>query len=358
MMLQGIKVFDFTQYLPGPFATLRLSDFGAEVIKIERPEGDPARTLADGNVFQANNRNKRSLSFDLKDEIDKEQLKDLLVSADVVVESFRPGIMDSLGLGFNELKKSNPELIYCSLTGYGQSGPLSKLGSHDINYMALSGLLSQMKDGNGKPVHPSLTFADLIGGMAASEAILAALFKREKTGEGGFIDFAIMDAVISLLTTHVQYPEGRGISGLDGSVISYHLYKTKDSRYISLGALESKFWANFCLAIDKEEWLAWHVEKAEEGNIAYEEMCNLFQSRTFAEWIVFSESVDCCLSPVYEINEVVTSIYNKNRGLIQRSPWNDLQVQATFKRTDMKHPPKLNEHQNDYSLNNSNIERT
>ncbi|MBM7647711.1 crotonobetainyl-CoA:carnitine CoA-transferase CaiB-like acyl-CoA transferase [Bacillus ectoiniformans] len=344
MMLEGIKVIDFTQYLPGPFATLRLGDLGAEVIKIERPEGDPARQLSGGKVFQANNRNKQSVALNIKDPSDRETAKRMIQQADVVIESFRPGVLESLGLGYEEIQKLHPGIVYCSLTGYGQTGALSKLGSHDINYMALSGLLSQMKDENNRPVHPSLTFADLIGGMAASEAILAALVKKAKTGTGSYIDLAITDAAISLLTTHLQYPEGRGVKGLEGGTISYRLYETKDGRFMSLGALEPKFWQNFCQAAGHEEWGRWHLERAIPGNEAFEAVTQLFLSRTFAEWMEFSERVDCCLAPVLETYEVESSTYNQSRGLITQSPWNDMQVQTTARPRAMNPPPKLNEH--------------
>ncbi|WP_203362685.1 CaiB/BaiF CoA-transferase family protein [Bacillus sp. REN10] len=341
-MLSGIKVLDFTQYLPGPYATLRLSDLGAEVIKIERPEGDPARELSDGKVFQGNNRNKKSMAFDLKNTTDQQKVIELIRSADVLVESFRPGVMASLGLGYEQLRSLHPSLVYCSLTGYGQTGKLSMLGSHDLNYMALSGMLSQMKDGSGRPVHPTLTFADLIGGITASEAIVAALLKREKNGEGSYIDLAITDAVMSLLTTHMQYAEGNGVPELDGHIISYHIYETKDRRFISLAALEPKFWSNFCQAVQKQEWLPYHVEKAEKGNRVYEEVCQLFQSRSFHEWEIFSQQVDCCMAPVYEMRELKDSCYNQYRQIIVESPWNDLQVFTSSKPNYLYAPPGLN----------------
>ncbi|OZI10214.1 CoA transferase [Bacillaceae bacterium SAS-127] len=341
-MLSGIKVLDFTQYLPGPYATLRLSDLGAEVIKIERPQGDPARELSEGKVFQGNNRNKGSLAFDLKNPSDQQKVMNLICSADVLVESFRPGVMASLGFGYEELKRLHPSLVYCSLTGYGQMGDLSSLGSHDLNYMALSGMLSQLKDENGRPVHPTLTFADLIGGLAASEAIIAALLKREREKEGSYIDLAITDAVMSLLTTHMQYSGGNGVPELGGSIISYHIYETKDQRFVSLAALEPKFWSNFCEAVQKQEWLPYHFEKAEKGNQMYEEVCQLFQSRSFTAWVAFSAKIDCCLAPIYEISELKDSLYNQQRRMIVQSPWNDLQVFTAAKPNELHAPPRLN----------------
>ncbi|HZG71533.1 MAG TPA: CoA transferase [Chondromyces sp.] len=343
-MLSGLKVFDFTQYLPGPYATLRLADLGADVIKIERPGGDPARSLSGGKVFEANNRGKKSIVVDLKDREEQRNLVQLLQEADVIIESFRPGVMASLGLGYEQLANQNPGLIYCSLSGYGQAGTLSKLGSHDINYMALSGVLSQLKDQNGRPVHPSITFADLIGGMAASEAILAAAFKRERSGEGSYIDLAMTDVVMSLLTNHVLYEGGRGVPSLTGDIVSYHLYETKDGRFMSMGALELKFWQNFCFALERPDWVEHHFSPVREDNPVYKEVCAKFRSKTFAEWIEFSEKIDCCMAPVLEIEESIHSTYNKERQRIFSAPWKTLQVKTAPQSVALTEPPELNEH--------------
>lgn len=202
-MLDGIRIVDFTNYIPGPFATLRLAELGAEVIKIEAPEGDPARNTGNGYVFKAHNRGKKSLVINLKQPEGKMLTLDLLARADVVVESFRPGVMEKLGLGYKAVKKINRGIVYCSVTGYGKNGEMSKLGSHDLNYMSLSGALAQMKDSTGRPVHPSHTFSDYIGGMAASERILAALVARGKTGEGSYHCISLADSMASLMAYHV-----------------------------------------------------------------------------------------------------------------------------------------------------------
>lgn len=308
-MMSSIRIIDFTQYLPGPFATQRLAEMGAEIIKVEQVEGgDPARLLADGLVFKANNRHKKSVTANLKDKDDVHKVLELIKTADVVIESFRPGVMKRLNLSYEDLKKHKSDLIYCSLTGYGQDSEFSHLGGHDLNYMALSGVQSQIKDKGKTPIHPTITFADLIGGMAASEAILQALLKREKTGEGSYVDLSITDAMVSLLHTHFIVQEalhkGDGVPFIDGSIISYSLYETKEGRFMSLAALEPKFWANFCHAVGHPEWIEKQFSKTEDENEVFIKMKDLFKTKSFAEWSDFGKQVDCCLAPVLEIHEV------------------------------------------------------
>ncbi|WP_064094150.1 CaiB/BaiF CoA transferase family protein [Rossellomorea aquimaris] len=307
-MLSGIKIIDFTNYIPGPFATLRLAELGAEVIKVEAPEGDPARHNENGFVFTAHNRGKKSISMNLKHEEGKKIALDLLKKADAVIESFRPGVMEKLGLGYKAVSSLNPAIIYCSITGYGNSGKMSELGSHDLNYMSVSGALAQLKDGTGKPVHPNHTFADYIGGLAASERILAGLVARGRSGEGSYHCISIADSMASLMTNHVLiqketgYPNG--IQVLNGTVISYGLYETKDKRYVSLAALEPKFWRNFCQALGREEWLTAHYLKPKSENSIYCELVDLFRSKSQSEWSAFGQEVDCCLTPVLEADQL------------------------------------------------------
>ncbi|MEW8969690.1 CaiB/BaiF CoA-transferase family protein [Mesobacillus jeotgali] len=312
-MLDRIKIVDFTNYIPGPFATLRLAELGAEVIKIEAPEGDPARNTGNGYVFNAHNRGKKSLVINLKQSEGKMLALDLLARADVVVESFRPGVMDKLGLGYEAVKKINPGIVYCSVTGYGINGEMSKLGSHDLNYMSLSGALAQMKDSSGRPVHPSHTFSDYIGGLAASERILAALVARGGTGEGSYHCISIADSMASLMANHVLIEKEtgyqNGVSVLNGTVIGYGLYETKDGRYVSLGALEPKFWNNFCRAVGREDWLPAHYSRPENSNPVYLELVDLFKSKLLSEWADFGMRVDCCLTPVLEAGELAQYPY-------------------------------------------------
>lgn len=361
-MLQGIKVIDFTNYLPGPFATLRLAELGAEIIKVEPPGGDPARNTGiskqgNGIVFLANNRQKKSITLNLKDKEGIETALKLIATADVVIESFRPGVMEKLGLGYEAAKKVKPDIVYCSISGYGQNGTLSKLGNHDINYMALSGVLAQLKDKTGKPVHPSITIADYLGGFAANERILAGLVSRSLTGKGSYHSISITDQLVSLLGNHVMVEketgQGTGINVLSGSIISYAIYETMDGRYMSLGALEPKFWLNFCLAHGREDWVAAHFSNTVETNQVFQEVSALFKSKTFYEWIEFAQKVDCCMAPVLEVGELCAHPYFKEKELVFASSWGDCQVKmhSDVEQGTIAPPPKKGEHQEEI-LNN------
>jgi alpha-methylacyl-CoA racemase len=319
-MLNGIKIIDFTNYIPGPFATMRLAELGAEVIKVEAPEGDPARNTGNGYVFTAHNRGKKSIVINLKHGEGRQIALGLLADADAVVESFRPGVMEKLGLGYETVSYINPGIVYCSITGYGNSGPMSQLGSHDLNYMSLSGALAQLKDSSGKPVQPTNTIADYIGGMAASERILAGLVARGSTGEGSYHCISIVDSMASLMANHVLIEREtgyqNGVSVLNGTVIGYGLYETKDERYISLGALEPKFWNNFCQAVGREDWLPAHYSKPDETNPIYREIVDLFKSKSLSEWTEFGMKVDCCLAPVLEAGELANYPYFKEKDFV------------------------------------------
>ncbi|WP_096436396.1 CaiB/BaiF CoA transferase family protein [Alteribacter populi] len=334
-MLKGIRVIDFSFYLPGPYASLRLADLGAEVIKVEPPEGDPARTMGDqkdgtGLVFLANNRHKKSIVLNLKEAKGQQIALDLIKEADVVIESFRPGVAKRLGIDYERVKKEKPDIVYCSISGYGQSGKMNHLGSHDLNYMSVSGALAQMKNKAGEPVHPTNTFADLVGGIAANEAILAALINSSRTGKGEHIDLALTDVMVSLMTNHVLFEQEKGqqngISLLRGEIISYKIYQTKDHRFVSLAALEKKFWENFCHGVDRVDWIGAHFSASEEENQIYREVVSLFSSRTLEEWTTFSMEVDCCLTPVLEPGELIENEYIKDRSNISDTDWGIRQV--------------------------------
>jgi len=321
-LLQGIRILDFSHYIPGPFASMRLGDLGAEVIKVEPLTGDLSRsakgpTKEKDSVFHAYNRNKRSLAVNLKTEEGLAVIRDLIQHSDIVMESFRPGVMRRLGLDYEAVAKWNPKIIYCSLSGYGQEGILSHFGSHDINYLALSGVLSQLKDRTGRPVHPTITIADLVGGLSANESILAAYISREKSGEGAYIDSAILDSMLSLTQLHTlnlqNANEHQGLTSLNGELVSYSIYETRDHRYVSFAALESKFWKAFCHEVDRHDWVPYQFTQKDDENPFVQEIIQLFKSKTFQQWEDFSSRVDCCLTPIYEIEEVLTKSYVKER---------------------------------------------
>lgn len=355
-MLEGIRVIDFTNYLPGPYATLRLADMGAEIIKIEPPTGDPARSTGVsangeiGPVFLAQNRGKKSITLNLKTEQGRNVALQLISNADAVIESFRPKVMEKFGLGYDEVKKINPRVVYVSITGYGMEEPMSELGSHDLNYMALSGVLAQLKDHEGRPIHPSNTFADFIGGMAASERILAGLVSRSKTGKGSYHCLSLTDTMASFMTNHVLIEQktgySQGVAVLNGTIVSYGLYETLDGRYVSMGALEPKFWQHFCHAVGHEEWVAAHFSKANPQNPVYLELKELFKSKTLAEWTEFGQRVDCCLAPVLEAGELAEFPYFHERGIIYESQLGERQVKmhSDLKGDSHALPPSVGEH--------------
>ncbi|MFE7061338.1 CaiB/BaiF CoA transferase family protein [Sutcliffiella sp. NPDC057660] len=353
-MLEGIRVIDFTNYLPGPFASQRLAELGAEIIKIESVHGDPARHTGlkrdgTGIVYLANNRGKKSISVDLKKEGSRDLIMGLIDSSDVVMESYRPGVMNKLGIDYESIKKRNEKIVYCSITGYGAKGEWSSLGSHDLNYMALSGVLAQLKDKSGRPIHPYITIADYFGSFAACERILAALLSKIRTGNGSYHCISITDVMASLMGNHLAIHEAigesSGITQLNGEILCYGIYKTKDGRFITLGALEPKFWVNFCDAVDRQEWKTAQFSVQRESNPVFMALKKLFQSKSFVEWIEFGRQVDCCIAPVLEVGELEAFPYFQEKGIVYRNEEGHLEVNmhdGSVK--DKGKPPILGEH--------------
>lgn len=352
MLLDGIKVIDFSHYLPGPFASLRLADLGAEVVKIEPKTGDMMRKLTDDCIFEANNKNKKSIALDLKNAQDVQIAQQLIREADVVIESFRPGVMKRLRLSYENVYAFNPSIVYCSISGYGQHSRYASFGSHDLNYMALTGMLAQFKDESGRPVHPTITLADFIGSIHAVEQIIAALYARERTGKGRYIDLSLVDGLLSMMTNHIvlEHHTGQknGIPILAGTVVSYHLYETKDGRYMALAALEAHFWRNFCDAVGKFEWYEGHLSAACDDNPLFLDMKQLFRTKTFQQWIAFSEQVDCCLTPVLETDEVKTQFANNAYRKMIHIDNDRMEVATRYDEhffTKRTRAPKVNEHE-------------
>lgn len=303
--LTGIRVLDVTYYVPGPFAGMRLAELGAEVIKIEPPAGDPARRMGGGLVHRAHNAEKEIVHLDLKSESGKHEMLELIYSADALIETFRPGVMKKLGLDYGAVKQLKPDIVYCSLSGYGQTGVLAHLGSHDLNYLALSGALDQLRDKGGRPVHPTNTLADYTGGLLASEQILAALIRKLRMGEGAYLDIALAEVMAEFLPNHDAYYKagvsGHGVPEIGGGRISYAIYETKDGRYVTLGALEEKFWRNFCKLAGRPDWMACgeHAPDTPE----HRQVEAFFKSKSWQEWYELSLVHDCCLAPVLTAGE-------------------------------------------------------
>jgi alpha-methylacyl-CoA racemase len=314
--LHGLRVLDLSPLLPGPYCSRLLADFGAEVIKIERPQGgDWARyapPLRDGEslLFHALNRGKKSLSLNLKAPQGRAILLNLARSTDVLLESFRPGVMQRLGLGADVLEGANPALIHCSLTGYGSEGPYRHKAGHDLNFAGLSGLLDLTGGRGENPGHPGAPMADMMGGMWATIGILLALFARQRGKAMGRVETSLLGAALACLPVAMAEHWGgqhvtRGEGLLTGGVVCYHIYPCKDGGYMTLAALEPEFWSAFCMAAGVQHLIESQFSPSVEGEAAYDALCDLFRSRTRQEWAELLKEVDCCCEPVYSLGEAL-----------------------------------------------------
>jgi len=328
----GVRILDLSRLLPGPYCSLLFADLGAEVIKVEEPGlGDYARSTSPhwgdsgiGAYFLLLNRNKKSLSLNLKAEGGKTVFRRLVETADVLLESFRPGVMDRLGLGWTALSALNPRLIYCAITGYGQDGPYRDLVGHDINYMGYAGALSVTGPRDGAPLMPGVQVADLGGGsMLAAFAIAAALYHRKESGQGQFIDAAMTDGVVSWLTPYLgpyfatgQVP-ARGEERLNGGWVCYQVFETADGGYVTLGALEPKFWANFCRLVGREDLIPLQYAVGEARARVEADVRAIFRTRPRDEWVRLLHTEDVCAGPVLGMDEVVRDPQLTARGLFQ-----------------------------------------
>jgi crotonobetainyl-CoA:carnitine CoA-transferase CaiB-like acyl-CoA transferase len=278
----------------------------------------------DSAYFLAVNRNKKSMTLNLKVKEGREIFHKLILSYDIVLESFRPGVMDRLGIGYQELKKRNPRVILCSLSGYGQDGPYRERSGHDINYMGLGGVLELIGEKNQAPVIPGVQIADLAaGGMMSAIAILAAVVHRQKSGEGQYLDVSMLDGVISWLSIHAgkyfmdeELPE-RGEMILGGRYACYHVYQTKDGRYMALGALEPKFWESFCETIRRRELILKQYLEGQEQLRLIEEIQKLFKTKTQKEWVELFKNADACCEPILNLEEVFHHPHVLHRQMVK-----------------------------------------
>ncbi len=320
--LEGLRILDLTRLLPGGYCSLLLADFGADVIKVEDtgigdyirwspPYYEGAEQSARSAMFLALNRGKRSIRIDLKNDRGKEVLRRLARDADVLLESFRPGVLDRLGVGYERLRAENRGLVYCAITGYGQQGPNRDRSGHDMNYLGLGGLLGLTGDPDGAPVQSAGQIADLGGGaLMAVVGVLVALRERERSGEGQFVDCSMFDGSLSWLALVAadmlatgQVPR-RGRTHLAGGVICYRPYRCVDG-YVTLGALEPKFWAEFCRGVGREDLLEHAFDPP--GSEAHRVLEEIFSERTRADWQAFASEHDCCLEPVLGLDEALDS---------------------------------------------------
>jgi len=329
--LQGVRVLDFTQLLPGPMCTQHLADMGADVLKLEPPgSGDAGRGPAGTEIshfFQVVNRNKRSLAINLRAPQSRDVVMKLIERSDVLVEGFRPGVMARLGLGYDEVRTANPQIVYCAITGYGQDGPFVELGGHDINYQSYAGILEQSAAPGGKPHPGNFPIADLAGGaLSAAMTILAALFDAQRNGRGRFLDVSMTDCALALnsgplaaLNTYGQsIPPGSDV--LTGGLPCYGTYETADGRHLAVGALEPKFWQAFCNAIGQPDLLAKGWARGKEGAAVREQIAALLKSKTLAQWTGLFAGVDACVSPVLRIDEILQHPLPRARGMIVDTP--------------------------------------
>jgi len=327
--LQGCRVLDLSQYLPGPYATRLLADLGAEVVKIEPPGGDPMRFFIflddDGlsPLYKQVNAGKTVVRLDLKSASGRARLTELVMAADVLLESFRPGVLARLGFANDHLRSLNPRLIHCALSGFGQDGPASQRGGHDLTYMALSGMLYHTGTVD-TPVIPFPPISDYASGQQAATLILAALLRREKQGQGCYLDTSIFETVLSWQSFGQagvgregrQLEPGHGL--ITGGVACYQIYRTADEKFVVLGALEEKFWQAFCTTVGRPEWVARQHEPLPQTALIHE-VRELLLSASRDCWVERLAGTDCCFEPLLDPEEVARQPQVVARRLLEPS---------------------------------------
>ncbi len=329
--LPGIKVLDMTWAGPGPFCATLLGDLGAEIIKIHEPEperrgGPILYTFLDSSKFPGL-RNCRTMGLNLKSEDGRNIFYELAKSADVVMESFRPGAVKRLGIDYRTVRKLNPSIVYVSLTGYGQDGPYRDFVGHDINYISTGGLLGITGTAGGAPVIPGVPIADFAaGGMSATIAILAALMTRDRTGRGQFVDVAMTDGIVGLMSVWINpylvwgIASERGKTWLTGQWPWYNVYETKDGKYISVGAIEPWFYANLCQLLGCEDFVEHQFAEGEKLDEIFRYFKETFLSKTRDEWLGILRRKDTCVAPVYSVDELASDPHLIARGMIAEMP--------------------------------------
>ena len=335
MALEGIHIVDLIRLAPGPYCTQILGDLGAQVIKIEEP-GAPTgrraaqageapemvRVLERNSPYYALNRNKRNIALNLKSDDARQVFYKLTEKSDVVVEEFRPGVADRLGIGYDILKEINPRIIYCAITGYGQDGPYRNLVGHNVNYIATAGALGLIGEKDRKPQMPLNLLADFAGGgMHGAIGILAALIARERTGRGQFVDIAMTDGVVSLLSEAMsQYfytgkiPE-RGTTILGGAYPQMNVYECKDGRYISIASAEPWFFANLCRATGRPDFIPFPWDEAKREEI-FDHLNRTFKTKPRDEWVETLRQTDTCVAPVYSLDELEKDPQLRHRKMV------------------------------------------
>ena len=329
--LSDVRVLDLSRLLPGGFCSLLLADFGAEVLKVEDtgmgdyirwapPFYEGAEDSAKSALYLSLNRNKRSIRLNLKEERGREVLLKLVREYDVVLESFRPGVLDRLGVGYERLREENPGLVYCAISGYGQDGPYRDRAGHDMNYLGLVGLLGLTGERGGPPVQAAGQIADLGGGaLMAAFGVMAALHERQRSGEGQFVDISMTDGSLSWLAMEAAryLCDGevyrRGELLLAGRLVCYRPYEAADG-WVTCGALEPKFWERFCRAVGREDLIEKQFEAP--GSEAHAEIAEIFRGRTRADWKAFNDEHDAMIEPILELDEALESDLVREREMV------------------------------------------
>ena len=337
LALEGIKVLDFCRNAPGMFATMILADMGADVLMVERPM-DETRAAYERIVagietpederrhasFNALQRNKRSIALNLKEPEALEIFRQLASDADVVVEGFRPGVVDRLGVGYRQVQEINPRAVYCSVSGYGQTGPYAQMAGHDINYISFAGALGLIGDSpDGKPAIPLNLIADYAGGgLCGAVGILAALMAREKTGRGQYVDIAMTEGVLYMLCGMIGdalsqgFKPGRGSNRLNGGSPYYNVYQTADSKYFSIAAIEPWFWENLCRAIGREDLIPHQSAGDDKRDEIAQTLESVFLSRTRDEWFDALRDANISVGKVYDLEEALNDPQALARGMV------------------------------------------
>jgi len=360
--LKEVRVLDLSRLLPGPFLTMVLADMGADVVKIEDPKlGDYLRAFppAKGGMagrFLAVNRGKRSCTLDLKDARQRDTFLAMVEKADVIVESFRPGVMAKLGLDYATLAARNPGIVVCSISGYGQTGPYTHRAGHDLDYIALAGVLAMTGPAQASPQLPGVQIADLAGGaLWSATAILGALVGRYRTGKGAHLDISMTEGALALLAAEIGNMDcgarpTRGAETLNGGLACYGVYRTRDDRYLAVGALEPKFWLALNGAIGRPPVAAELIANAAEQARIRGELAQIFATKTAAEWATILAPHDCCVEIVTELDELQAHPLHQEREVFFTIDGGAgvgpvLQVRTPVGRpAKATMPPKLGEH--------------
>jgi crotonobetainyl-CoA:carnitine CoA-transferase CaiB-like acyl-CoA transferase len=327
MKLEGIKVLDLSMYLPGPHLTMMMADHGAEVIRIEAPGGEPTRTLGASQNgmtvwFRNTHRNKRSVVLDLKQPAAVEAFMRLAAEADVVIEAFRPGVVERLGIGAAAVRAVNPRVVYCSISAFGQTGPLARRPAHDLSIAAESGVVSLNRGSDGQPGILGLPAVDMAGSLMAMSGILMALLRREKTGLGDTLDISMQDSLVSWMVNNISpvFAEGRELDTSTertlGGMAFYNVYRCADGRSLTLGGSEMKFVRNLLNALERPDLIALCTLPPGRGQDPVRDfLADTFKTRTLAEWEAFLAPIDLCWAPVKGVAEAMQSAHLKAREM-------------------------------------------